>query len=195
MLGYRKVFYLAHRVSYYVSKGEIPDGLCIMHSCDNKACVNPEHLSVGTNRENMQDMIRKGKAGFQKKTHCKYGHPLIEMKFEPSTGMRYRFCRTCRKEREARRREVDRRKNPKNPDARKIARRMRPLLTHCRRGHEFTPENIHLRKSDGIRICLACNRARSVKYKPKRKARREAAAIRRNGIRSEAAPGGAAPEA
>ena len=52
----------AHRVSYEIHNGEIPDGMLVMHSCDNPLCVNPDHLSVGTYKDNAQDMARKGRA-------------------------------------------------------------------------------------------------------------------------------------
>lgn len=51
----------AHRVSYEAFKGEIPDGLLILHACDNRKCINPDHLSVGTHAENMKDAYQKGR--------------------------------------------------------------------------------------------------------------------------------------
>lgn len=52
---------LAHRIIYAANKGEIPKGMSICHRCDTPACVNPDHLFVGTHRENMNDMISKGR--------------------------------------------------------------------------------------------------------------------------------------
>lgn len=50
----------AHRLSYVLQYGEIPPGLCILHSCDVPACVNPKHLRTGTKRENAQDSKERG---------------------------------------------------------------------------------------------------------------------------------------
>lgn len=52
----------AHRASYAAFKCEIPEGLDIMHICDMRCCINPDHLSPGTHKENMADMARKGRA-------------------------------------------------------------------------------------------------------------------------------------
>lgn len=54
---------LAHRVSYELANGPIPNGLNILHSCDNPACVNPAHLRAGTQKENQVEMSLKGRSG------------------------------------------------------------------------------------------------------------------------------------
>lgn len=55
-----------HRLSYQVFNGPIPDGLFVLHKCDNKKCCNPSHLFVGTHRDNMIDAGKKGLTGMQK---------------------------------------------------------------------------------------------------------------------------------
>lgn len=59
----------AHRVSYRLYKGQLEDKLVVMHSCDNVKCVNPQHLSLGTHKDNAADMKAKKRHRFGENHH------------------------------------------------------------------------------------------------------------------------------
>ena len=86
---------LLHRVAWEWANGPILEGAHVLHRCDNPPCVNPNHLFLGTQADNMKDMIAKGRSRSQKKTHCKRGHPLSgeNLYVKPSDGARQ--CRAC----------------------------------------------------------------------------------------------------
>jgi hypothetical protein len=85
----------AHRVSYILSVGNIPEKLEIDHLCKNRRCVNPNHLEVVTRKENnlRSDSLSAQRA---KQTTCKRGHPLSGNNLYEAGGRR--LCRTCREE-------------------------------------------------------------------------------------------------
>jgi len=60
-LNYKKIPSLAHRVSWMVYVGEIPNGIKVCHRCDIPSCVNPQHLFLGTQKDNVNDAVLKGK--------------------------------------------------------------------------------------------------------------------------------------
>lgn len=55
----------AHRFSWMIRYGKIPNGLCVLHKCDNPPCVNPKHLFLGTYKDNAQDKIKKHRCNFK----------------------------------------------------------------------------------------------------------------------------------
>ena len=77
--------------------GPILNGLWVLHKCNVAACVNPDHLYLGTHKDNMRDVVRSGiRLGEVRKTHCPRGH-LYDLRY--FYGTRYtRICSTCNRE-------------------------------------------------------------------------------------------------
>lgn len=100
---------LAHRVAYELCVADIPEsdayhGTCILHKCDNRRCVNPAHLRLGSHAENIADMIEKGRARHpspRPQGTCRSGrHPWIEENIytvarKDGTGRVDRTCKRC----------------------------------------------------------------------------------------------------
>ena len=95
MVAGRTVY--VHRLEWEKHFGPIPDGMNVCHHCDNPACYRIEHLFLGSQADNMNDMHRKKRHpgnGNARKTVCKWGHPLSgpNLYLRPSGG---RLCRQC----------------------------------------------------------------------------------------------------
>ena len=94
----------AHRISHFLGTGFLNGkGLVVMHSCDNPSCVNPKHLSVATQSENIRDCVSKGRhvPYVDIKTHCPSGHeysPDNTIISRKANGNEYKRCKECCRE-------------------------------------------------------------------------------------------------
>lgn len=134
----------AHRASYLLHVGEIPNGFHIDHLCRVRSCVNPAHLEPVSCSEN----LRRGEVGHYlrdkqlAKTHCPAGHPYSEENTYTAPGTISRSCRICSKQKQTARNKG------------------RTIKTHCPHGHEFTVENTY-RDKHGWRSCQWCRDIRN----------------------------------
>jgi hypothetical protein len=95
-IGYQRKGLLAHRLSARLAFGMFDERLNVLHTCDNPPCVNPAHLYLGDQVDNVRDAITRGRFrnGNQAKTACSQGHPFSrENTHLLANGSRR--CRTC----------------------------------------------------------------------------------------------------
>lgn len=95
----------AHRMAWEAVNGPVPEGMGVLHRCDNPPCCNPAHLFVGDQVANMRDARAKGRTGGfaaenAAKTHCVNGHEYTPENTKLLRGGR-RDCWTCQRERQA----------------------------------------------------------------------------------------------
>jgi hypothetical protein len=167
---------LAHRLSYEFIKGPIPMGYEVDHLCHSKECklsnlcphrrcVNPAHLEAVTKIINIQRGNAGGVLGakLRKKPTCKHGHPFTPENTHISSTTGERVCITCRRAKDVRRRKRLREERIANGEIVKVG--PKPA-TYCKRGHEYTPDNVYVTKSQ--RYCKTCLQAKQRRYKTRK---------------------------
>jgi len=88
----KKRTYMAHRIAWELFNGGIPSGLCVLHKCDNRVCVRPDHLFLGTHKDNTQDCIQKGR--FKAAPHFNgENHPASKLTAEAVNRIRNEYVR------------------------------------------------------------------------------------------------------
>lgn len=86
--------WIVSRLVWVLVNGEVPEGLFVLHSCDNPSCALVEHLFLGTLKDNNDDRDRKGRHGQKNKTHCPQGHAYSpENTYHTNAGRR--MCKEC----------------------------------------------------------------------------------------------------
>lgn len=89
---------VAHRAAFEIYKGPIPEGLSVLHRCDVRCCVNPDHLWLGTYSDNMYDMHKKGRHRKRFNGRCSKGHKLTDDNVRINSGTGQRRCKICIRE-------------------------------------------------------------------------------------------------
>ena len=102
--------YRAHRYAYEMVNGPIPEGMSVLHSCDNPRCVRHDHLRIGTAKENAIDCLTRGRHSQATKTHCKRGHEFTSgttIFSKNASGGISRYCKICDRDKLRQKREME----------------------------------------------------------------------------------------
>lgn len=93
-MHFRNKQWRVHCLMWTLTRGEIPKGMVIRHTCDNPPCCNPLHLEIGTHKDNVHDRMRRGRDHHSNVTHCPRGHSYEEHGVRHGK-YQFRHCRIC----------------------------------------------------------------------------------------------------
>lgn len=150
---------LSHRLAYEWFVGPIPEGHDIHHKCRNRACICPQHL-------NALSRSSHGREHQCDQEFCRHGHRLTEdnlLHYTTPSGKPRWKCKQCSRDQQKARLIEYRKVVPPKPHA-------SSAKTHCKRGHEFTPENTRITVA-GSRQCRICYAMLQKRWKDKQPAK------------------------
>lgn len=143
----------AHRLSYYLAHGSLPDDLILDHLCRVRCCINPHHLEPVTHLVNIHRGVAPSIIA-SIANQCTHGHVFTEVNTLIGKSDGKRYCRECcRLKKAARRQKIKEHKRVNG-----IGRKRPAARTHCKRGHELTPDNTLIHPTQ--RYCRSCYEAR-----------------------------------
>lgn len=157
----------APRIAWMIANGTaVPAEMYVLHSCDNPSCVRPAHLHLGTQSDNMREMVERGRASTRKVTGLRgEKNPKSRISDNEQAELEKLYAAGWSTDHLSKKFGISKnainnriRRRGLTDKTRRRGKRTRPLTMRCLNGHEYTNENIRYERYRNSRICQICYR-------------------------------------